>query len=227
MLNRLQESFEGERRFLDTASHELRTPLAALKTELDLALSRPRSLAEAQAALHSASEETDRLAQLADDLLVLSRAHRGRLPVHRAATSLAAVVGAARTHVAARAEAAGVQLRATAPAEWVHVDETRLRQALDNLLDNALRHTPSGGVVQVQATVEDGAVRVVVDDSGPGFPPDAAAMTLSQPGRLATGFGLGLAIVSAVAAGHGGGVTTITRPEGGGRVIVTLAEATD
>ena len=83
MLGRLEEALARERRFVDDASHELRTPLAALRTELELALRRQRSPAELQQALASAAEETDRLSQLAEDLLVLARANGGSLPVRR------------------------------------------------------------------------------------------------------------------------------------------------
>jgi two-component system OmpR family sensor kinase len=83
MLERLEEAIERERRFVDDASHELRTPLANLKAELDLALRRSRTADELERALRSAAEETDRLARLADDLLVLARSDRGRLPIRR------------------------------------------------------------------------------------------------------------------------------------------------
>ena len=88
MLTRLDEAMQGQRRLLDRASHELRTPLTALKAELDIALSQPRTATELLAALTSASEEADRMARLADDLLVLARINNGRLPVHRQTTSL-------------------------------------------------------------------------------------------------------------------------------------------
>ena len=83
MLERLEEAIERERRFVDDASHELRTPLSNLKAEIDLALRRSRTVDELERALASAAEETDRLSRLAEDLLVLARADRGRLPVRR------------------------------------------------------------------------------------------------------------------------------------------------
>ena len=90
MLDRLARSMAGERAFLERAGHELRTPLAALRTEVDLALHRRRSADDLEAALRSVSEETDRLARLADDLLVLARAADGRLPLHRQSMPLRA-----------------------------------------------------------------------------------------------------------------------------------------
>ena len=83
MLTRLQTAVEHERRFVADASHELRTPLALLRTELDLALRRPRSREELESALRSAAEETQRLSRLADDLLLIARADQGPLPIRR------------------------------------------------------------------------------------------------------------------------------------------------
>jgi signal transduction histidine kinase len=204
MLDRLQQSFQAERRFLDTASHELRTPLATLRTELDLALARPRSLGETRAALVSASEETDRLARLAEDLLVLSRANQGRLPLHRTTASLRDLVTAATAQRwRSRATAVGVRLVVDAEDLPVRVDPMRLRQALDNLLDNGLRHSPSGGVLAVHAYVADDKAWIVVTDDGPGFPEGARpprASPWSGSGPLATG--LGLTIVRAVTEAH-------------------------
>src|SRR5919197_742773 len=88
MLDRLQEAVQREQRFLDAAGHELRTPLGVLRMELDLALARARTREELAAALRNASEETDRLVRLAEDLLVASRTSGGRLPLHRSETEV-------------------------------------------------------------------------------------------------------------------------------------------
>ncbi len=224
MLDRLHRSFEAERRFLDNASHELRTPLAALKAELDLALARPRTAAEARAALASASEEADRVARLADDLLLLSRAQQGRLPIHRTETSLAGLVRSSVTRWAARAAASGVGLVADAADTPVMVDEMRVRQAIDNLISNAVRYSPAGGGVSVRALVEDRTVRIEVADDGPGFP-NSSTVEHTRPFASSAahdGSGLGLAIVRAIAEGHGGALVVGNRREGGALVTVSL-----
>ena len=92
MLARLEQAFERERRFVDDASHELRTPLGILRTELELALRRSRTREEMRAALVSAAEEAERLNRLAEDLLVLARSDRGRLPLHRTRADASAIV---------------------------------------------------------------------------------------------------------------------------------------
>src|SRR5262249_39431442 len=122
MLARIDDAARAERRFLDNASHELRTPLTALKAELDLARSRPRSAAELRAVGDSASEEPDRLVRMASDLLLLARAHEGQLRVEREAVALDALVGASASLFAARAELAGIAIDVDAPATTVLVD---------------------------------------------------------------------------------------------------------
>src|SRR5438445_7860742 len=110
MLDRIQASAETERRFLDNASHELRTPLGILRSEVDLALSRGRTADELEAALRSVSEETEHLARLADDLLVLSRAHEGKLSIHPEEISLAELVSSVCAHFETQSGRAGVRI---------------------------------------------------------------------------------------------------------------------
>jgi signal transduction histidine kinase len=215
MLDRLHRSLTAERRFLERASHELRTPLTALRAEVDLSLRRPRTAAELTTALRGVSEETDRLARLADDLLVLARAEDGRLSLHREVTDLSELLGSAATLFAARATELGIALTVSAPrAATAELDPLRFRQLLVNLIDNALRHTPRGGAVHLTAAVQDDALTISVTDTGSGF------ATSTHPGDGEPG--LGLRIVGAVADSHGGHVETATAPEGGARVDVVL-----
>jgi heavy metal sensor kinase len=230
MLARLEEALERERRFVDDASHELRTPLATLRAELDLALRRSRTAEELVAALRSASGETDRLVRLSEDLLVLARADRGRLPVRREPVEVARLLAAAAEPFSRRAAEGGVSLELRSPDDLrADVDELRLRQALGNLLDNALRHTPRGGRVTVEAIRRDGALRLEVSDTGEGFPPgsvpgvfEAFARPDAARARHDGGAGLGLTIVRAVAEAHGGSVEAGDGPRGGAMVVVTI-----
>ncbi len=224
MLDRLAQSIASERGFLERASHELRTPLAALRTEVDLALGRDRSADELTAALRSVSEETDRLTRLAEDLLVLARAQKGRLPLHREAVSLRPMLESATRLFSARAAGLGIELIVAAPETTVLVDPLRIRQALVNLLDNALRHTPRDGIVRVTATPFDLDVRIAVVDNGPGFP-NAGATSDLDPVSDATG--LGLRIVRAVAASHGGTALLKQGPDGGASVELVLPGVVD
>ena len=230
MLDRLSRTQEQERRFLDQASHELRTPLATLKAELDLAALRDRTPEEYRATVANAAIEADRLARLAEDLLILSRARGGRLPVRREDAAIGPLVGEACARHSARAEAAQVQIESSADGIWASIDPVRVRQALDDLLDNAVRHSRPQGTVTVRAAVANGCLTLVVDDDGPGFPPEFLErafepFTRSPEAADGDGAGLGLAIVRAIAKSHGGSATAENRPEGGGRVTLVLPTA--
>ncbi|TMK98823.1 MAG: HAMP domain-containing protein [Actinobacteria bacterium] len=230
MLKRLEEAMERERRFVDDASHELRTPLGVLKVELDVALARPRSEEELVAALRAASEETDRVVALAEDLLVLARTRGGKLPVQRVPVPLRELLQEAYQPFKSRARSLGVALDLQAPDVTVRFDPVRVRQAVANLVDNALRHG-GGKRITITARLERSVVEIEVLDSGSGFPPsvlgtafDPFARGPAAPQNGEVGAGLGLAIVRAVAQAHGGQATAENVEGGGARVrIVMLA----
>ena len=230
MLDRLEAALQRERRFVDDASHELRTPLANLKVELELALRRSRTPDELEAALRSAAVETDRLTSLAEDLLVLARAADGRLPIRRNDVELGPLVGDVVKRFAGRADERGIALATSGHLDGTaRVDEARLRQALGNLIENALIHTPPGGRITVGLTRSDGSVLIAVADTGDGFPPgflDHAFEPFSRADAARSldrgGTGLGLAIVRVVAEGHGGSVEARNTPGGGATVELTL-----
>jgi two-component system, OmpR family, sensor kinase len=235
MLERLDAAVRAERRFLDNASHELRTPLTALKAELDLARARPRSATELAAALESASDETDRLVRLADDRLLLSRAHAGRLHTHLEPTALRDLLLSSATLFRNRAVAAGIDIQLDVDDATATLDRRRTRQAVDNLLDNALRF--SRRTIVLRAAVDDRTVRITVDDDGPGFPqvisdrafvPFESATGHEDATRqtAADGAGLGLAIVKMIAESHGGTVTSGVADIGGARVTLLFPTTT-
>jgi two-component system, OmpR family, sensor kinase len=232
MLDRLEEALDRERRFVDDASHELRTPVAALKAELELAMSRSRTKEELESAVRRAATDSEALARLTEDLLVLARADRGRLPVRSAAVDLDEVIDQVERALSHRASEAGVTVeRRVDAAPPARVDPIRLRQALSNLLDNAVRHTPPGGRVRLTASRVDGAVVLEVADTGPGFPAETLAHPFEPFARASTvrgregGAGLGMAIVRAVVEAHGGSVTLDNPDDGGARVRLRFPEA--
>src|SRR6266508_1393506 len=148
MLDRLEQALQRERRFVDEANHELRTPLSNLRIELDLALRRARSSEELEAALRSAADEAERLARLAEDLLVLARADRGRVPVRREEVDLAELVGGEVDAFAARARQADISIEARVPDGLrSSVDPLRMRQAVGNLLHKDVQQTTSSGTL--------------------------------------------------------------------------------
>jgi two-component system, OmpR family, sensor kinase len=219
MLSRLENALERERSFVSDASHELRTPLALLKTELELALRRPRSEQELEGALRSAAGETDRLVRLAEDLLVLARSDQGRLAIRAEPVGAADLLGNV-------AERFGGKVEVVVPDGLEVIgDGARLEQALGNLVDNALRH--GGAPVELSAVAGNGAVELHVRDEGPGFPPEFlphAFERFSRPdeARSGRGAGLGLALVQAIAVAHGGSARAANREAGGADVWLVI-----
>ena len=207
MLDRLRASFERERQFVADASHELRTPVAVVKAELEAALRAKDLGAGARESLVAATEECDRLAQLAEDLLVLARSADGALPVRREPIEAGELLEGVRSRFADRASQRGREIHTESPAGLVlEVDPLRLRQALGNLVDNALRH--GEGDVVLRARRNGSTDELEVSDSGPGLDDlgDGAfeRFVRGDTARTGTGAGLGLAIVRAVAESHGG-----------------------
>ncbi len=229
MLERLQGALERERRIVDDAGHELRTPLAILRTELELALSQSRSKEELQAALRSASEESDRLNRLAEDLLILARSKEGKLPVRKETIDLGLLLRNVSAAFDGRAAAACISLNTDVAGCVAKLDPIRIRQALDNLVDNALRHTPRGGAVSVTARHDGDGTIILVQDSGEGFPEaflprsfEPFARSTGGRSRGDGGAGLGLAIVKAIAESHGGSVSARNAEAGGAVVSLEL-----
>jgi signal transduction histidine kinase len=228
MLSRLEASFEHERRFVANASHELRTPLAMLRTELELALRRPRSHDELHDAVRSAAQETNRLSQLAEDLLLIARADQGGLPIRAERVAVDELFTTVAVRFARRAEefGHGVDVRLTEAA--VAADPVRIEQALSNLVENALTH--GSGPIDLYAVERDDVVELHVADAGPGFPAaflDRAFDRFSRgdESRGAGGSGLGLSIVALIAEAHGGSAGATNRPSGGADVWLAVPVA--
>ena len=227
MLARLDAGLARERRFVADASHELRTPLATLRTELELALRRPRSPDELEAALGSAGEEVERLVQLAEDLLVIARADEGRLFLRVERHDVRALLDAVAGRNDPRARDTGRALEVSAPEGVVLVaDRMRLEQAVGNLVENALRH--GAGTISVDARLESDRLVVSVTDEGEGFPQDFLPHAFERFSRAdaartgGAGVGLGLAIVEAIASAHGGTATATNHLGGGAEVTLSI-----
>jgi two-component system OmpR family sensor kinase len=233
LLSRLHEALARQRAFVADAGHELRTPFAILQAELELASRPGRDNLELTTALSRASEEAGRLTRLANDLLVLARSDDQQLEVRRTQVQVRALLSESTDAFARRAGETHVTLRVQArPDLTVAVDPDRIRQAVDNLLDNAVRFSPEGSTVTVRGVAEGTDARIEVEDSGPGFPSDylpKAFERFSRPdsgrGRRGGGAGLGLAIVQAIAVAHGGKATAANWPEGGAVVGIELPGA--
>jgi two-component system OmpR family sensor kinase len=226
MLERLQRAVDRERAFVADASHELRTPLAILKTEIELALRGERDADALRDALRSAAEETDRLTELAEALLVIARADGEGLALAPQALDTGELLDGVAVRFAARMRASGREIVIDdGPPARTTADPRRLEQALDNLVENALRH--GAGAIHLGAAARDGTVALHVRDEGPGFPEPFIAeaferFSRADPARGRGGSGLGLAIVQTIARAHGGVARATNDPDGGARVTIEL-----
>jgi signal transduction histidine kinase len=226
MLARLETALQRERDFVADAGHELRTPLALLRTELELALRHAGSPDELREAIRLSSTEVDRLAQLAEHLLLIARSDAGKLALRREPIEIADLMASVESRFEWRAQAAARPLLVDAPRGLVvSGDRIRLEQALGNIVDNALRH--GEGAVRLSATVVDGRVEFHVTDDGPGFPSDVAGHAFDRFARADSsrsrgGAGLGLSIVQTIAVAHGGTAHLANTSAAGADVWISL-----
>ncbi len=213
MLSQIEKAFEERRasesrlrRFVADASHELRTPLTSIRGYAELfrrgAQSRPEDLSKA---MRRIEEEASRMGVLVDDLLLLARLDQGR-PLEREPVDLSRIAGEAIDSARTIEPDRPIRLDLAGPAIVVG-DEGRLRQVMDNLLDNVRVHTPHGTPVRVRVvTIGDEAI-LSVSDEGPGLSPEVAGRVFERfyrGDRGTGGAGLGLSIVSAIVEAHGG-----------------------
>ena len=229
MLGRLDEAFEGQRQFIHEASHELRNPLAVIRTNLEVTLSDPD--ANAEDLRHTAEvveRSSERMARLVDDLLVYAR--KGTLSLERDPVDVALLIGEAAEEFNASAVAAGVHLVHHAPAGlWVIGDRLALRQALGNLLANAIRYSPEGTTVRLRGGLDGPWVWMAVEDQGPGIDPENQDRVFQRfwrgnpkEGREQGRSGLGLTIVRQIAEAHGGEVKLVSQVDHGSAFAVWL-----
>jgi signal transduction histidine kinase len=226
MLARLEAALVRERTFVADAGHELRTPLALLRTELELALRHGEGVEELRQALRRSSEEVDRLAQLAEALLLIARSDQGQLALQVEELEPADLLDSIVTRFEWRAKEAGRPISASAaPGLRLRGDRMRLEQALGNLVENALRH--GEGEVRLSAAGQDGVIDLHVCDEGAGFPPDFIADAFTRfarpdQDRARAGSGLGLSIVRTIAEAHEGSAHAANLPGGGADVWLSL-----
>ena len=233
LLVRVRTSLERERSLVADASHELRTPFAILQGELELAQRPGRTREELMATVTVAAEEAARLTRIADDLLLLSRGDQGQLPIHPEVVTVRDYLEEIIDHARPRILEHGMTSEVDAPSSLrARIDPDRIRQVLDNLIDNSLRYCPRGSVIEMRAGATDQDLWLEVADSGHGFDPTFLPHAFERFRRSDTsrsrehgGAGLGLAIVSSIVSAHGGTVIAENRPDGGACIRVTLRDA--
>jgi len=232
MLGRVDEAFEGQRQFIHEASHELRNPLAVIRTNLEVTLSDPDATADdLRRTAEVVERSSERMARLVDDLLVYAR--KGTLSLEKEPVDVAGLVADAASEFEGVAEARGVHLARAAEAElWVLGDRLALRQALANLLANAVRYSPGGTTIRLRAGREGPWVWISVEDEGPGIPPEDHQRVFQRfyrgdpkAGREEGRSGLGLTIVRQTAEAHGGEVKLASAPGQGAAFALWLPAA--
>ncbi|MES3033784.1 MAG: ATP-binding protein [Gemmatimonadota bacterium] len=235
LLDRLESSFDQQRRFVTDASHELRTPTAVVRTEADVTLSREhRSEAEYRESVGVIQDAARRLTRIVDDLFLLSRADSGHLVMRREALDLEELVQEATRAVRSVARERGVDIAVHDVVEApLSGDADLLGRLLLNLLDNAIKHSPRGGTVDVTMQLRNGRSEVRVGDCGPGIPADAVPRVFERFYRVdsarsrsetsaTSGAGLGLAIARRIAEMHDGTVDVALSRPGRTEFLVTL-----
>ena len=233
MLAEIEEAFrerdateERLRRFLADASHELRTPLTSIRGFAELfRLGAVEDREQLAVVLRRIENESDRMATLVEELLLLARLDQTRTP-QRTPVDLAVLCADACTDASATAPDRRVTLHVPSPVV-VTGDVDHLRQAIGNLVTNALRHTPAGSPIEVGARVHGQTAIVEVRDHGPGLDAEALGHVFDRfwqadDARVGAGTGLGLAIVAAIAEEHGGEVTVDNAPGGGASFSIRL-----
>ncbi|CCE23389.1 ATP-binding protein [Methylotuvimicrobium alcaliphilum] len=223
MLDRIERSFEVQRRFTADASHELRSPLSRLRTELEISLRRSRDPSEYHETLQSCMDEVERLTLIVEELLVLARMDAGLERRSTETVSLNAIVEATVKRMQSMAGKRDVQIIAEPmPQVVTNMAYGSVDLILTNLLDNAVKFSPPGGRVSVRLVVTENEAALSVCDNGPGIDQDEQQRIFERfyrgsvaSTRHVAGAGLGLALSQAIACGHGGYIEMTNNDEGG------------
>jgi two-component system OmpR family sensor kinase len=232
MLNRLDRAFSSQKRFLADASHELRSPIAAVRGHLEVVRRRERSQAEYEAAIDVALGEVTRLQELAEDLLTLARKDAGVLEPRMRALDLAELAAECIDEQRAAAQMRGLEIRLEAlGGDCLFADPDLLRRVVRNLVENAIKFTPTGGEVLISIGGDGTRTWLEVADTGPGIEP-VHLQHIFQPFyrgdealSRSSGAGLGLAIAQAIIQAHGGRLSARNSPVGGAAFRLELDAA--
>jgi len=227
MISRLEDAINSSKQFVADASHELRTPLAVLRGELENLAQDLQLESQTRETLGSALEEVDRLAEIVEGLLALSRLDTGEVKPEWVRFDLAELVATTADQMSLLAEDKHITVVCDcAERVMIEGDQSRLKQVVVNLLDNAIKYTPDGGRIRLEITREEGSAVLDVVDDGIGIPAEALPHVFKRFFRVdgsrsreqgAGGAGLGLSIVKSICDAHGARVEVSSTPGQGSR----------
>lgn len=216
-----------QREFAADASHELRTPLTVIRSSIEyLERHRDEPVSQVGTALEDIDDEVRHMTSMVEDLLMLARSDSGAVALEHGPIDLGDVAADGASALGKPATRRGVRVHVDPQPAVVDGDPARLRQLVMILVDNAIRHAPTDGLVSVAVRAEGGGASLVVEDDGPGIRPDDLPHVFERfyraPDAPGGGTGLGLAIAKWIVDRHGGQIEATNRPEGGARFVVKL-----
>jgi heavy metal sensor kinase len=229
MIDRLEDALAHNRRFSADVSHELRTPLTIMRGELEALVENPELSAQASDAVGSVLEEIERMSDIVESLLVISKLD-AQGPLQRSPVNLSALALSTVEQMQLLAEDKHLQVHASTSGEtWVAGDRVRLQQVVVNLLDNAIKYTPAGGEISLSVFLQRDRGVIEIRDSGIGIPGECLPFVFDRfyradkaRSRESGGTGLGLSIVKAICTAHDGDVSIQSREGMGTTVRVEL-----
>jgi len=234
LLGRIDDSLSQQRRFMADASHELRTPVSVMRTAIGVTLDHEREVEEYRDALMIMDDQVRRLTRVVTDMFTLARADAEKRPLIRGEFRLDLLVEECARAAEVLGSRKGVRITTELKQTPYRGDEGLLRQLVLNLLDNAIKHTPSAGEVNVALRTHDSEHQIVVSDTGSGIPHDAQphiferfyradkARSRSHSSEFGSGAGLGLSIAQWIASQHGGKVRLVKSDEQGSVFVANL-----
>jgi heavy metal sensor kinase len=210
MLGRLEESFLSQQKFIEDLAHELKTPLAVIKGELEVTLKKVRLTEEYEAALNNNLEEVNKLIKILEQLLVLARLDKNVVPLEMKPVDISRLIEETINEIKTLASQKNISIQFMSRGEAIVCgDESRLRQLFLDILDNALKYTPTQGKVTIEVGPESNWAKTTISDSGQGVPEDQLPHIFDRfyradKARDSSGFGLGLSIAKSIVEAHKG-----------------------